>query len=54
LGRQGCDISNEQELLNSGKYFYKYKPLRPLEEIEQDIKALEEETRRLMEEVLEI
>jgi len=53
LGRQGCDIFNEQELLNSGKYFYN-KPLRPLEGIEQDIKALEEGTRRLMEEVLEI
>ncbi len=35
------------------KYFYKYKPLRPLEEIERDIKTLEEETRRLMEEIFE-
>ena len=34
------------------KYFYKYKPLRPLEEITGDIKTLEEDTRRLMEEVL--
>lgn len=36
------------------KYFYKYKPLRPLEEITGDIKTLEEETRRLMEEILKI
>lgn len=35
------------------KYFYKYKPLRPLDEITGDIKTLEEETRRLMEEILE-
>ncbi|MDP3298365.1 MAG: class I SAM-dependent DNA methyltransferase [Thermodesulfovibrionia bacterium] len=35
------------------KYFYKYSPLRPLDEITGDIKTLEEETRRLMEEVLE-
>src|SRR3972149_6901371 len=34
------------------KYFYKYKPLRPLEDITGDIKILEGETRRLMEEVL--
>lgn len=33
------------------KYFYKYKPLRPLEEITGDIKTLEEETRKLMEEI---
>ena len=36
------------------KYFYKYTPLRPLEEITGDIKTLEEETRRLMEDILEI
>ena len=34
------------------KYFYEYKPLRPLEEITREIKTLEEDTRRLMEEVL--
>jgi len=34
------------------KYFYKYKPLRPLDEITGDIKTLEEDTRGLMEEVL--
>lgn len=33
------------------KYFYKYKPLRPLKEITADIKSLEEGTRRLMEEI---
>ncbi|MBE0427649.1 MAG: N-6 DNA methylase [Nitrospirae bacterium] len=33
------------------KYFDKYKPLRPLDEITGDIKVLEEETRRLMEEI---
>ncbi len=35
------------------KYFYKYKPLRPLDEITRDIKTLEEETRKLMEEIFE-
>lgn len=33
------------------KYFYKYKPLRPLDEITGDIKTLEEETRRLVEDI---
>lgn len=36
------------------KYFYKYKPLRPLDEITGDIKTLEEETRRLMEDIFEV
>ncbi|MEK7274076.1 MAG: SAM-dependent DNA methyltransferase, partial [Candidatus Desantisbacteria bacterium] len=35
------------------KYFYKYKPLRPMDEITGEIKILEEETRRLMEEIFE-
>lgn len=35
------------------KYFYKYKPLRPLDEITEDIKTLEEETRKLMVEIFE-
>src|SRR3989338_8955313 len=35
------------------KYFYKYKPLRPLEEITREIKTLEEATRKLMEEIFE-
>jgi len=36
------------------KYFYKYRPLRQLEDITEDIKKLEEETRGLMEEILEM
>ncbi len=36
------------------KYFYKYKPLRQLKDITEDIKKLEEETRGLMEEILEM
>lgn len=36
------------------KYFYKYKPLRPLSEITRDIKKLEEETRKLMDEIFEV
>lgn len=36
------------------KYFYKYKPLRPLEEITRDIKVLEEETKNLMAEIFEV
>lgn len=35
------------------KYFYKYKPLRPLDVITGDIKTLEEETRKLMEEIFD-
>ena len=33
------------------KYFYKYKPLRPLEEIEKDIKIIEKETDGLIKEI---
>jgi len=33
------------------KYFYEYKPLRPLAEIETDIKKLHEETEQLMKEI---
>lgn len=39
--------------INFTKEFYKYKPLRPLEEIRRDILALEKETEGLMNEVLE-
>ncbi len=35
------------------KVFYKYEPLRPLEEIEKDILALEEETEDLIKEIIE-
>lgn len=35
------------------KVFYKYEPLRPLEEIEKDILALEEETEGLIKEIIE-
>lgn len=38
--------------INFTKEFYKYKPLRPLEEIRKDILALEKETEGLMDEVL--
>lgn len=34
------------------KYFYKYKPLRPLEDIKRDILALEGETEGLLKEIL--
>lgn len=34
------------------RHFYEYKPLRPLEEIEAEIKALEADTDRLLKEVL--
>ena len=39
--------------INFTKYFYKYKPLRPLEEIKEDILALENETEGLLKEILE-
>ncbi len=35
------------------KVFYKYEPLRPLEEIEEDILALEEETEGLIKEIID-
>jgi type I restriction enzyme M protein len=38
--------------INFTKYFYKYKPLRPLEEIRADILALEKETDGLLAEVI--
>ncbi|MFI4912639.1 MAG: N-6 DNA methylase [Sedimentisphaeraceae bacterium JB056] len=39
--------------INFTKYFYEYKPLRPLEEIKADILALENETEGLLKEILE-
>ncbi|MFW5879201.1 MAG: type I restriction-modification system subunit M [bacterium] len=39
--------------INFTKYFYKYKPLRPLEEIRADILALEEETEGLIKDVIQ-
>ena len=38
--------------INFTKYFYKYKPLRSLEEIRADILALEAETDGMIKEVL--
>jgi len=38
--------------INFTKYFYKYKPLRSLEEITQDLLKLEEETDGLMKEII--
>jgi type I restriction enzyme M protein len=40
--------------INFTKEFYKYKPLRPLEEIRNDILALEKETEGLMNEILKL
>ena len=39
--------------INITKYFYKYKPLRPLADIRADILALEQETEGMDQEVLE-
>ncbi len=39
--------------VNMTKYFYVYKPLRPLDEIKADILALEKETEGLLKEILE-
>ena len=39
--------------INFTKYFYKYTPLRQLEEIKADILALEQETKGLLKEILE-
>jgi len=38
--------------INFTKYFYKYPPLRPLDEIKADILALEQETEGLLKEIL--
>ena len=38
--------------INFTKYFYKYKPLRSLEEITQDLLKLEEESEGLLREIL--
>lgn len=38
--------------MNFTKYFYEFKPLRPLEEIRQDILALEKETDGMIREVI--
>ena len=38
--------------INFTKYFYEYKPLRPLQEIKADILALENETEGLLKEIL--
>lgn len=40
--------------INFTKYFYKYKPLRSLEEIRKDILALEEKTSGMIKEVIKI
>ena len=39
--------------INFTRYFYKYKPLRSLDEIKKDILALEEETKDMIQEVIE-
>ncbi|MFV9646776.1 MAG: hypothetical protein ACNYWU_13215, partial [Desulfobacterales bacterium] len=39
--------------INITKYFYKYKPLRPLADIRADILALKQETEGMIQEVLE-
>ena len=39
--------------INFTKYFYKYKPLRPLSDIKADILALENETEGLLKEILD-
>ncbi|UCE53588.1 MAG: hypothetical protein JSV31_30850 [Desulfobacterales bacterium] len=38
--------------INFTKYFYKYQPLRSLEEIKADILGLEQETEGLLKEIL--
>lgn len=39
--------------INFTKYFYKYKPLRSLSEIENDLKQLEEESQNLLEKIID-
>ncbi len=50
MGRSKDKIGYE---ISFTKHFYKYKPLRSLEEITQDILKLEEETEGLLKEILE-
>ena len=44
IGKVGYEI-------NFNRYFYKYQPPRPLEEIEADIKALEQDILSMLHEV---
>ncbi len=44
VGRVGYEI-------NFNRYFYRYQPPRPLEEIETDIMTLEKETLEMLQEV---
>ena len=37
--------------INFNRYFYKYTPLRPLEEIESDLKGIEKEIAGMLEEM---
>jgi type I restriction enzyme M protein len=46
IGRVGYEI-------NFNRYFYKYVPPRPLEEIDAELKALEAEIAGLLQEVVE-
>src|SRR5581483_8082339 len=46
VGKVGYEI-------NFNRYFYKYQPPRPLEEIEADIKALEQDIVKMLREVAE-
>jgi len=39
--------------INFNRYFYKYEPPRPLEEIDADLEAVEKEIQALLEEVTE-
>jgi type I restriction enzyme M protein len=39
--------------INFNRYFYKYTPPRPLEEIDADLREAEEEILRLLREVVE-
>jgi type I restriction enzyme M protein len=39
--------------INFNRYFYRYSPPRPLEEIEEDIRAIEQDIMRMLSEVTE-
>ena len=46
VGKVGCEI-------NFNRYFYKYSPPRPLEEIEADIRTVEQEIMAMLREMTE-
>jgi len=48
---EGCEVGVVGYEINFNRYFYRYKPPRPLEEIEADIRSIEIDIVRLLGEI---